>query len=72
MNFNSLFFIQEMDITWDDQLSAPQQISQKKLINILDSINGKKDLIIESKLIKILDSFIGAKTLRYNSNSKNK
>lgn len=55
-----------MDVTLDEQLSALQQISQRKLIEILDLIPGKKDLIIEQKLMKILDSFIGVSTLRYN------
>ena len=52
------------DITLEDRLSALQQISQKKLIQILDGIGGKKDLIIEQKLMKILDSFIGVTELK--------
>lgn len=53
-----------MDITFEDRLSALQQISQRKLVDILDSIRGKKDLIIEQKLMKPLDSFIGASILK--------
>lgn len=53
-----------MDITLEDRLNALQQISQRKLIEILNSIPGTKDLIIEFKLMKILDSFIGVSTLK--------
>lgn len=53
-----------MDITFDDKLSALQQISQRKLVDILDSITGKKDLIIDQKLMKSLDSFIGVTVLK--------
>lgn len=54
-----------MDITLDDKLGAFQQISQRKLIEILDGIAGKKDLIIEQKLMKLLDCFVGVTVLRY-------
>jgi len=53
-----------MDITLDDKLSVLQQISQQKLVKILDTISGSKDLIIEQKLMKILDSFIGVTVLK--------
>lgn len=53
-----------MDITLDDKLSALQQISQQKLVKILATIPGSKDLIIEQKLMKILDSFIGVTVLK--------
>lgn len=53
-----------MDITLDDKLGAFQQISQRKLIEILDGIAGKKDLIIEQKLMKLLDCFVGVTVLR--------
>ncbi|GAB1867074.1 Vacuolar protein sorting-associated protein 33B [Camponotus japonicus] len=53
-----------MDITLDDKLNALQQISQRKLVDILDAIPGTKDLIIEQKLMKILDSFIGVTVLK--------
>ncbi|XP_072762753.1 vacuolar protein sorting-associated protein 33B [Anoplolepis gracilipes] len=54
-----------MDITLDDKLNALQQISQRKLVDILDSIPGNtKDLIIEQKLMKILDSFVGVTVLK--------
>lgn len=53
-----------MDITLDDKLNALQQISQRKLVDILDAIPGTKDLIIEQKLMKILDSFVGVTVLK--------
>lgn len=49
----------------DDRLDTLQQISQRKLIEILDSISGKKDLIIEPKLMKLLECFIGVTALRF-------
>lgn len=59
-----------MDITLDDKLNALQQISQRKLVDILDAIPGTKDLIIEQKLMKILDSFVGVTVLKYKCFSK--
>lgn len=53
-----------MDITLDDKLNVLQQISQRKFVDILDSIPGTKDLIIEQKLMKILDSFVGVTVLK--------
>ncbi|XP_074111189.1 vacuolar protein sorting 33B [Cotesia typhae] len=53
-----------MDITFDDKLNALQQISQRKLIDILDQISGKKDFIIEQTLMKPLDSFVGVNILK--------
>lgn len=53
-----------MDITVDDRLNALQQISQRKIVDVLDSISGKKDLIIEQKLMKSLDAFIGVVVLK--------
>lgn len=53
-----------MDITLDDKLNVLQQISQRKLVEILDAIPGMKDLIIEQKLMKILDSFVGVTVLK--------
>ncbi|CAL1679245.1 unnamed protein product [Lasius platythorax] len=53
-----------MDITLDDKLNVLQQISQRKLVDILDTIPGTKDLIIEQKLMKILDSFVGVTVLK--------
>ncbi|XP_029659027.1 vacuolar protein sorting-associated protein 33B [Formica exsecta] len=54
-----------MDITLDDKLNALRQISQRKLVDILESIPGSmKDLIIEQKLMKILDSFVGVTVLK--------
>lgn len=53
-----------MDITLDDRLNVLQQISQRKLVEILDSIPGSKDLVIEQKLMKILDSFVGVSVLK--------
>lgn len=56
--------LNKMDITLDDKLSVLQQISQQKLVKILDTIPGSKDLIIEQKLMKILDSFVGVTVLK--------
>ncbi|XP_076235670.1 vacuolar protein sorting 33B [Calliopsis andreniformis] len=53
-----------MDITLDDKLNILQQISQRKLVEILDAIPGTKDLVIEQKLMKILDSFVGVSVLK--------
>lgn len=53
-----------MDITLDDRLNVLQQISQRKLVEILDAIPGSKDLVIEQKLMKILDSFVGVSVLK--------
>ncbi|XP_046741743.1 vacuolar protein sorting-associated protein 33B [Diprion similis] len=53
-----------MDITLDDRLDTLQQISQRKLVDILDNVSGKKDLIIEPKLMKTLECFIGVTALR--------
>ncbi|KOC61594.1 Vacuolar protein sorting-associated protein 33B [Habropoda laboriosa] len=53
-----------MDITLDDRLNVLQQISQRKLVEILDAIPGTKDLVIEQKLMKILDSFVGVSMLK--------
>lgn len=55
-----------MDVTLDDRLGALQQISQRKLVEILDVIPGKKDFVIEQKLMKILDSFVGVTVLKYD------
>lgn len=54
----------KMDITFDDKLNALQQISQRKFVDILDMISGKKDLIIEQILMKPLDSFVGVTVLK--------
>lgn len=54
----------KMDITLDDKLNVLQQINQRKLVEILDTISGTKHLIIEPKLIKILDSFVGVTVLK--------
>lgn len=53
-----------MDVTLDDHLNTLQQVSQRKLVEILDVIPGKKDFIIEQKLMKILDSFVGVAVLK--------
>ncbi|KZC11405.1 Vacuolar protein sorting-associated protein 33B [Dufourea novaeangliae] len=58
-----------MDITLDDRLNVLQQVSQLKLVEILDVIPGAKDLVIEQKLMKIFDSFVGVSVLkRYGVN----
>ncbi|XP_015173159.1 PREDICTED: vacuolar protein sorting-associated protein 33B [Polistes dominula] len=53
-----------MDVTIHDRLNVLHQISQRKLIELLNMIPGTKDLIIEHKLMKILDSFIGVTTFK--------
>nr|XP_046478323.1 vacuolar protein sorting-associated protein 33B isoform X2 [Neodiprion pinetum] len=53
-----------MDITLDDRLDTLQQISQRKLVDMLENVSGKKDLIIEPKLMKTLECFIGVTALR--------
>ncbi|XP_076653266.1 vacuolar protein sorting 33B [Halictus rubicundus] len=53
-----------MDITLDDRLNVLQQISQQRLVEILDAIPGIKDLVIEQKLMKTLDSFIGVSVFK--------
>ncbi|XP_043257488.1 vacuolar protein sorting-associated protein 33B isoform X1 [Colletes gigas] len=55
---------ENMEITLDDKLNILQQISQRKLVEILDAIPGTKDLVIEQKLMKILDSFVGVSVLK--------
>ncbi|CAD1477480.1 unnamed protein product [Heterotrigona itama] len=54
-----------MDITLGDRLNVLQQISQRKLVEILKKIPGTKDLVIEQKLMKILDSFVGVSVLKH-------
>ncbi|XP_078043758.1 vacuolar protein sorting 33B isoform X2 [Augochlora pura] len=53
-----------MDITLDDRLNVLQQISQQKLIEMLDAIPGIKDLVIEQKLMKTLDNFVGVSVFK--------
>lgn len=53
-----------MDITLGDRLNVLQQISQRKLVEVLKEIPGTKDLVIEQKLMKILDSFVGVSVLK--------
>ena len=53
-----------LNITLDDRLGALQQISQRKLVDVLEGIPGKKDLLIEQKLMKILDAFVGVTVLK--------
>lgn len=47
------------------RLDALADISQQRLVKILDAVSGRKDIIIESSLMKPLDQFIGASVLRY-------
>lgn len=49
----------------DEKLAALNQISQKKFLNILEKISGKKDLIIDPYLLKPLEHVVGAGKLRY-------
>lgn len=48
----------------DGKLSALREISQLRLINILNQIPGKKDLIIDASLMKALDRITGISVLR--------
>lgn len=53
-----------MQFSLDHKLNALAQISQEKLLDILNKIPGRKDFIIEPSLIKPLDRFIGVSKLR--------
>ncbi|XP_033337442.2 vacuolar protein sorting 33B isoform X1 [Megalopta genalis] len=53
-----------MNITLDDRLNVLQQISQQRLIEMLDAIPGMKDLVIEQKLMKTLDNFVGVSVFK--------
>lgn len=53
-----------MDLTLEIRLDALRQISEKKFLNILDSISGLKDLIIDPVLMKPLERFTGVTALR--------
>lgn len=52
------------------RLNALHRISQEKLIQILDRIPGKKDLIIDRVIMKSLDRITGAKVLRSHNVDK--
>lgn len=54
-----------MELTLENRLGALRQISERKLLKILDSISGLKDLIIEPALMKPLERFTGVTSLRY-------
>lgn len=54
-----------MDITVQDKLSALALISQKKLLEILDKIPGRKDFIIDPQLIKPLERIVGVSKLKW-------
>jgi hypothetical protein len=50
----------------DHKLGALVQISQRKLVEILDRISGRKDFIIDSTLLKPLERIIKVAKLRYS------
>lgn len=53
-----------MDLPLEKKLDALRQISERKLLKILDSISGLKDLLIDHALMKPLERFIGVTALR--------
>ncbi|KAF4526530.1 hypothetical protein B566_EDAN005897 [Ephemera danica] len=53
-----------MDLPLEKKLDALRQISERKLLKILDSISGLKDLLIDPALMKPLERFIGVTALR--------
>ncbi|XP_014284692.1 vacuolar protein sorting-associated protein 33B [Halyomorpha halys] len=53
-----------MQYTLDGKINALKQISQRKLLNILDKIPGRKDFIVDVNLIKPLEHIIGVAKLR--------
>ncbi|GLH02187.1 Vacuolar protein sorting-associated protein 33A [Gryllus bimaculatus] len=59
-----------MQNTLESRLNALHRISQEKLVQILDKISGKKDLIIDPVLMKSLDRITGAKVLRSHNVDK--
>ncbi|XP_066995326.2 vacuolar protein sorting-associated protein 33B [Anabrus simplex] len=54
----------------ESRMNALHQISQRKLIQILDRIPGKKDLIIDPVLMRSLDRIIDMKILRSHNVDK--
>lgn len=54
----------KMQYTLDGKINALKQISQRKLLNILDKIPGRKDFIVDVNLIKPLEHIIGVAKLR--------
>lgn len=59
-----------MQVSLDNKLGALAQISQKKLLDILTKIPGRKDLIIDSTLIKPLERIVGVSKLRLVPDTK--
>ncbi|RZF42977.1 hypothetical protein LSTR_LSTR013303 [Laodelphax striatellus] len=53
-----------MQCSLENRICALNQISSRKLVDILDKIPGQKDFIIDSNLIKPLEKFIGVSKLR--------
>lgn len=46
------------------RVDALALVSQQRLVNVLDSIPGKKNIVIESSLMKSLERFVGVTVLR--------
>ncbi|XP_039291774.1 vacuolar protein sorting-associated protein 33B [Nilaparvata lugens] len=53
-----------MQCSLENRICALNQISSRKLVDILDKIPGQKDFIIDSNIIKPLEKFIGVSKLR--------
>lgn len=53
-----------MEININSKLTTLGELSRLKLADLLTSINGQKNLIIEQNLIRTLDKICGAKWLK--------
>ncbi|CAB0007529.1 unnamed protein product [Nesidiocoris tenuis] len=53
-----------MQVSLDNRIGALGQISQKKLLEILTKISGRKDFIIDNTLIKPLERIVGVSKLK--------
>jgi hypothetical protein len=53
-----------MDIPLEKRLDALPQITQRKLLNIFDSIPDVKDLLVDPSIMKPLQRFTGIKALK--------
>jgi hypothetical protein len=59
-----------MDIPLEKRLDALPQITQRKLLNIFDSIPDVKDLLVDPSIMKPLQRFTGIKALKYKHTKK--
>lgn len=53
-----------MDVDINAKLNTISELTRLKLANLLTSIGGRKDLIIEQGIIRTLDKICGAKWLK--------